>query len=45
MVAHATLMRLNLVLLLFVSVHIWRVRKDGGVQGPHDPSRDEEERP
>jgi len=21
-------------LLLFLSVHIWRVRKDGGVQGP-----------
>jgi hypothetical protein len=21
-------------LLLFLSVHIWRIRKDGGVQGP-----------
>jgi len=36
---------LPVVLLLFVSVHIWRVRKDGGVQGPHDPSQDEEEKP
>jgi quinol-cytochrome oxidoreductase complex cytochrome b subunit len=25
---------LPVALLLFVSVHIWRVRKDGGVQGP-----------
>jgi quinol-cytochrome oxidoreductase complex cytochrome b subunit len=25
---------LPLALVLFVSVHIWRVRKDGGVQGP-----------
>jgi len=27
---------LPVALLLFVSVHIWRVRKDGGVQGPYD---------
>jgi quinol-cytochrome oxidoreductase complex cytochrome b subunit len=27
---------LPVVLLLFVSVHIWRVRKDGGVQGPEE---------
>jgi len=25
---------LPVVLLLFVAVHIWRIRKDGGVQGP-----------
>jgi quinol-cytochrome oxidoreductase complex cytochrome b subunit len=25
---------LPVALLLFLSVHIWRVRKDGGVQGP-----------
>lgn len=23
-------------LLLFLAVHIWRIRKDGGVQGPHE---------
>jgi quinol-cytochrome oxidoreductase complex cytochrome b subunit len=31
---------LPVLLLLFVSVHIWRVRKDGGVQGP--PGEDAE---
>jgi len=30
---------LPVVLLLLVSVHIWRVRKDGGVQGPPDDGR------
>lgn len=30
---------LPLALLLLVSVHVWRVRKDGGVQGPPDPER------
>ena len=25
---------LPVALLLFISVHVWRVRKDGGVQGP-----------
>jgi hypothetical protein len=25
---------LPVTLILLVSVHIWRVRKDGGVQGP-----------
>jgi hypothetical protein len=31
--------------LLMLSVHIWRVRKDGGVQGPpEDSSRREEVR-
>jgi quinol-cytochrome oxidoreductase complex cytochrome b subunit len=34
---------LPLALVLFVSVHIWRVRKDGGVQGP--PEDEEEEAP
>ncbi len=31
-------------LLLLVSVHIWRVRKDGGVQGPYrdDPASEEQ---
>jgi quinol-cytochrome oxidoreductase complex cytochrome b subunit len=29
---------LPVALLLFLSVHIWRVRKDGGVQGPPDDS-------
>jgi len=29
------------VLILFVSVHIWRIRKDGGVQGP--PEKDDHE--
>jgi quinol-cytochrome oxidoreductase complex cytochrome b subunit len=34
---------LPVALLLFVSVHIWRVRKDGGVQGPPErPGPDEE---
>ena len=33
---------LPVALLLFVSVHIWRVRKDGGVQGPPE---DEGRRP
>lgn len=23
-------------LLVFLAVHIWRIRKDGGVQGPGD---------
>jgi quinol-cytochrome oxidoreductase complex cytochrome b subunit len=36
---------LPVALLLFLSVHIWRVRKDGGVQGPPadpaDPRREE----
>lgn len=29
---------LPVALLLFLSVHIWRVRKDGGVQGPPEES-------
>ena len=36
---------LPVALLLFLSVHIWRVRKDGGVQGPStdpDDARREE---
>ena len=36
---------LPVALILFLSVHIWRVRKDGGVQGPpvdaDDPRREE----
>jgi quinol-cytochrome oxidoreductase complex cytochrome b subunit len=36
---------LPVALLLFVSVHIWRVRKDGGVQGPSEPSQEEEDQP
>jgi quinol---cytochrome c reductase cytochrome b subunit, bacillus type len=32
---------LPLALVLFVSVHIWRVRKDGGVQGPPEDSEEE----
>jgi len=28
---------LPVALVLFISVHIWRVRKDGGVQGPPEP--------
>jgi quinol-cytochrome oxidoreductase complex cytochrome b subunit len=32
-------------LLLLVSVHIWRVRKDGGVQGPPEDSEADEEQP
>jgi quinol-cytochrome oxidoreductase complex cytochrome b subunit len=32
---------LPVVLLLLVSVHIWRVRKDGGVQGPPDDGREQ----
>ncbi len=35
---------LPVALLLLVSVHIWRVRKDGGVQGPIEESPEEEER-
>jgi quinol-cytochrome oxidoreductase complex cytochrome b subunit len=36
---------LPVALLLLLSVHIWRVRKDGGVQGPpEEPSRREEVR-
>ncbi len=36
---------LPVALLLMLSVHIWRVRKDGGVQGPpEEPSRREEVR-
>ena len=38
---------LPVALLLFLSVHIWRVRKDGGVQGPptdEDVPRTEEVR-
>jgi quinol-cytochrome oxidoreductase complex cytochrome b subunit len=31
------------VLLLFLSVHIWRVRKDGGVQGPPEEGPSEED--
>ena len=31
---------LPVALLLFLSVHIWRVRKDGGVQGPAEESAD-----
>jgi quinol-cytochrome oxidoreductase complex cytochrome b subunit len=27
---------LPVALILLVSIHIWRVRKDGGVQGPRD---------
>jgi len=30
---------LPVALLLLISVHIWRVRKDGGVQGPPDDER------
>ena len=32
---------LPVALLLLVSVHIWRVRKDGGVQGPAEEGRSE----
>jgi quinol-cytochrome oxidoreductase complex cytochrome b subunit len=35
---------LPVALLLFLSVHIWRIRKDGGVQGPPtdaDPRHEE----
>jgi len=31
------------VLLVLISVHIWRVRKDGGVQGPPEDLREGEE--
>jgi quinol-cytochrome oxidoreductase complex cytochrome b subunit len=31
---------LPVALLLFLSVHIWRVRKDGGVQGPPEDEED-----
>jgi cytochrome b6 len=31
---------LPVALILFVSVHIWRVRKDGGVQGPPEEERE-----
>jgi quinol-cytochrome oxidoreductase complex cytochrome b subunit len=34
---------LPLALVLFVSVHIWRVRKDGGVQGPPEDDTEESE--
>ena len=34
---------LPLALGLFVSVHIWRVRKDGGVQGPPEEDNEREE--
>ena len=34
---------LPVALLLLLSVHIWRVRKDGGVQGPPEDSADGEE--
>jgi quinol-cytochrome oxidoreductase complex cytochrome b subunit len=38
---------LPVALLLFLSVHIWRIRKDGGVQGPptdaDDPRQEEAE--
>jgi quinol-cytochrome oxidoreductase complex cytochrome b subunit len=33
------------VLILFLSVHIWRVRKDGGVQGPPEEEPREEDEP
>jgi len=36
---------LPVALLLFVSVHIWRVRKDGGVQGPPEEPGSGEEMP
>jgi quinol-cytochrome oxidoreductase complex cytochrome b subunit len=31
---------LPVALVLFVSVHIWRIRKDGGVQGPPEEDRE-----
>jgi quinol-cytochrome oxidoreductase complex cytochrome b subunit len=34
---------LPVALLVFLSVHIWRIRKDGGVQGPPDDGDPEEE--
>jgi len=34
---------LPVALLLMLSVHIWRVRKDGGVQGPPETPPDREE--
>jgi len=34
---------LPVALLVFLSVHIWRIRKDGGVQGPPDGEDPEEE--
>ncbi len=36
---------LPVALVLFVSVHIWRVRKDGGVQGPPEEPGPGEETP
>ena len=36
---------LPVALLLFLSVHIWRVRKDGGVQGPPEADESPEEFP
>ncbi|OLD79957.1 MAG: cytochrome B6 [Ignavibacteria bacterium 13_1_40CM_2_61_4] len=36
---------LPVTLVLFVSVHIWRVRKDGGVQGPPEEPGPGEEHP
>jgi len=31
---------LPVALILFVSVHVWRIRKDGGVQGPYRPDEE-----
>jgi quinol-cytochrome oxidoreductase complex cytochrome b subunit len=36
---------LPVALLLLVSVHVWRVRKDGGVQGPLEGAEEREEVP
>jgi quinol-cytochrome oxidoreductase complex cytochrome b subunit len=36
---------LPLALVLFLAVHIWRVRKDGGVQGPPADRDDREVSP
>ncbi|HJW72507.1 MAG TPA: cytochrome b N-terminal domain-containing protein [Geothrix sp.] len=36
---------LPVALLGFLGVHIWRVRKDGGVQGPPEPDPDDEVEP
>ena len=42
-VLHCVLLPVGLI--GFLGVHIWRVRKDGGVQGPPEPSPDEEVEP
>ncbi|HJU84702.1 MAG TPA: cytochrome b N-terminal domain-containing protein [Holophagaceae bacterium] len=42
-VLHCVLLPVSLI--LFLSVHIWRVRKDGGVQGPPEPEGHEETEP